>query len=97
MDFVTNPVTPQQAIVYSEAYGFFPHQVTTDYEKYCCPDGTRTNDVSQCSFKDCRVPGNPLPVLTVAAANLEPGVRLVLNSLNELFTSLQSNQSAEAS
>ena len=97
MDFVTNPVSPQQALVYSEAYGFFPHQVTTDYEKFCCPDGTRSSDTSACSFKECKAPGNPLPVLTIAAVNLDPGVRLVLNSLNEMFSSLQSNQSTKPS
>ncbi len=96
MDFVTNPVTPQLALVYSEAYGFFPHQVTTDYEKYCCPDGSRTRDVSECSYQECKVPGDPLPVLTIAAANLDPGVRLVLNALNDMFTALQANQSAKS-
>lgn len=96
MDFVSNPITPQQALVYSEAYGFFPHQVTTDFDKYCCPDGSRTTDMSQCSFKECKVPGNPLPILTVAVVNLEPEVRLVLNALNEIFTALQANQSTNS-
>lgn len=27
MNFVSNPITPPQALVYSGAYGFFPHQV----------------------------------------------------------------------
>ena len=97
MDFVTNPLSPQQAVIYSDAYGFFPHQVTTDYEKYCCPEGTRTSDISECSFKECKSPGDPTPVLTVAAANLEPEVRTVLIALNELFTSIQTSYSAKSS
>ncbi|DBA84574.1 TPA: hypothetical protein ACH3X2_006154 [Trebouxia sp. C0005] len=96
LDFVTNPVTPQQALIYAEAYGFFPHQVTTDYEKYCCPGGSDTSDVSECRFKECKVSGNPLPVLTIAAANLDPGVRMVLNALDDMFTALQANQSAKS-
>ena len=96
MDFDSSPLTPEQAIIYSEAYGFFPHQVSTDFEKYCCPDGTRTTDASQCSFKECKSPGIPLPILTVAVGNLEPEVRTVLASLNELFAGIQSNYGAKS-
>ena len=97
MDFVTRPVTPQQALVYSEAYGLYPHQISTDFEKFCCPDGTRTADAGQCDFKDCKAAGNPLPVLTIAAANLGPAIKSVLNAMDNMFVSLQSNQSQKSS
>ena len=94
MDFVSSPLTPEQAVVYSEAYGFFPHQVSTDFEKYCCPDGSRTTDASQCSFKECKSPGKE--ILTVAVGNLEPEVRTVTDSLNELFAGIQANYGAKS-
>ena len=97
IDFITTALTSQQVLVYAEEYGFFPHQVTTDFEKYCCPDGTRTSDASQCDFKQCKSPGNPLPLLTIAASKLDPGVTTVLKSLDLLFTSLQANQSIVSS
>lgn len=93
VDFITNPLTVEQVPVYSEDYGLFPHQVTTDFEKYCCPNGTDTSGASQCDIKHCISPGNPLPLLTIAASKLDPGVRTVLTSLDVLFTSLRTNQS----
>ena len=97
MNFVTSPVTHQLALVYSQAYGFFTHQVTTDYEKYCCLDGIGTSNVTQCGLKECKVSGEPLPVLTIAADKLDAGTRTVLSSLNEVFTALQSKRSATRS
>ncbi|MCJ1241141.1 hypothetical protein MMC14_009145 [Varicellaria rhodocarpa] len=97
MDFVTRPLSPQQAVLYSEAYGFFPHQVSTDFEKYCCPDGSRTADASQCDFQKCSSPGDPLPILTIAAANLDPEVQTALGAVNSMFSGLQSNLSIKSS
>lgn len=97
MDFVTNPVSPEQAILYSEVYGFFPHQVSTDFEKYCCSDGSHTAAANECNFKECRSPGSPLPLLTVAVANLEPQVQTVLDALNDLYADLRSTHASAAS
>lgn len=95
IDFITMSLTPKQVLAYAKdnQYGFFPHQCSTDFEKYCCPNGTRTSGGSQCDFKQCKPPGNPLPLLTIAASNLDPGSRAVLKSMDLLFTSLQANHS----
>ena len=97
LDFVTNPLTPQQAVVYAQAYGFFPHQVSTDFEKHCCPNGTHTQDASQCDIRDCQSPGDPLPVLAIPLLNLDHSVRTVVKALHELFTKLQSSASIKSS
>ena len=99
IDFITMSLTPQQVLIYAEDnhYGFFPHQCSTDFDKYCCPNGTRSSGASQCDFRQCKSPGNPLPLLTIAASDLDSGVRTVLRSMNMLFTSLQANHSIVSS
>lgn len=101
VDYMTNALTIEQVLVYSEAYGFFPHQVTTDFDKYCCANGTavpavtgttvltHATDANQCDIVHCKSPGNPLPLLTIAPSNLAPDLRMVLRSIDAMFTSLQ--------
>ena len=89
VDYMTNPLTIEQVLVYSEAYGFFTHQVTADVEEYCCFNGTTDPDANQCDILHCTSPGNPLPILTIPSSDLAPDVRMVLRSLDALFTSLQ--------
>ena len=97
MNFVTNVLSPQQAVVYSEAYGFFPHQVTTDFEKHCC-QGQSSNDNVQpeCDLKLCKVPGKPLPILAVAAENLDHGVRATLKQLDDVLGTIKANYTARS-
>lgn len=97
MNFVSNPLSPQQAVVYSEAYGFFPHQVSTDFEKHCCKGRDSAEGVKpSCDLKLCKVPGNPLPVLAVAVDNLDHGTRAVLRQLDDLYMAIRANHTAKS-
>ena len=97
MNFISNILTSQQALIYSEDYGFYPHQVTTDFEKHCCQgQGSSDNAQSECDLKLCKTPGKPLPVLVVATDNLDHGVRATLQSLNDLFERIKMNHTARS-
>ena len=92
MDFVSNPLTADQVVLYSQLYGFKKHQVSVDFETHCClRQGSVESVAMKCSLQSCILPEDPAQLLAIPIEKLDRGVRDALKQQNVLFASLRAH------
>ena len=95
MNFVSNPLTEQQIVLYGQSYGFLEHQVSVDFDKHCCSrQDSQYSAEKKCSLAQCKLPGDPVPLLAIPMERLDYSVRTVLKQQDELFASITASHTA---
>ena len=97
VNFVSNPLTAQQATIYAPGLTFSSDQVTMEFDKHCCTrQATLKTPALGCNLKLCTTPGNPLPVLAVSVDSLDHRFRSIIKQQEHIFSAMKANFSARS-